>query len=149
MRLMEPTERHRAGTPPNERIAGEPPFGTAIIVYRRRDREIEFLVLHRALEGDWAWGPPTGARHEDENLNLTAARELVEKTGMALPLERTHFGSWDWLVCMAEAPPDAAVLLSDEHDRYAWLPASAALQLVTPDPVRDQLAHVARQLGAA
>src|SRR5436309_1174906 len=128
---MEPTESHRAERPQNERVAAEPPFGTTIVVYRRRAGEIEFLMLHRALEGDWAWGPPTGARDQDENLNLTAARELVETSGMALPLERTRVGSWDWLVCMAEAPPDVTVLLSDEHDRYAWLPASAALQLVS------------------
>src|SRR5438552_1122374 len=147
--IMDPTETHRPAQPSPERAAAEPPFGTAIVVYRRRGGDIEFLMLHRAIEGNWAWGPPTGARRPDENLNLTAARELVETTGLALPLTRTQLGSWDWLVCMAEAPPDATVLISEEHDRYAWLPASAALQLVSPDEVRTQLAGVARLLGAA
>ncbi len=129
-----------------EPISKEPPFGAAVVVYRRlgaeADAPLAFLVLHRGqqgpdYEGEWAWGPPAGARHPGEPIAACAARELLEETGMRLPLLPTGVGTDDWPVYLAEASTDAAVVLSAEHDRYAWLPLDPAATLVSPERVRD------------
>ena len=46
-------------------VSQEKPYGASIIVYRRSEQGIEYLILHRAfrgagIEGDWAWTPPSG-----------------------------------------------------------------------------------------
>ncbi len=132
-------------------ITKEPPYGTAVVVYRREAAGIRYLVLHRKhcgpdYAGDWAWGAPAGARLPGEPVDECARRELREETGLALPCIRTDFGTEDWLVYCAEAPPDARVVLSDEHDQYRWLPAREAAALCLPTFVGEQLLGVARML---
>ncbi len=73
--------------PGKDRIrASDPPYGAAVVVYRRAPA-IEVLVLHRtgtASEGDWAWTPPGGARFPAEQIEHCAARELHEEIGLDL-----------------------------------------------------------------
>jgi 8-oxo-dGTP pyrophosphatase MutT (NUDIX family) len=105
----------------------------ATVVVRCGD---EYLVLHRAIhdhDGDWAWGPPGGLRDEGETYEETAARELLEETGLELPLRRVAAGPWTTFA--AEAPPGAEVTLSHEHDRYEWLPLDDACARCLPDVV--------------
>ncbi|MBT3342637.1 MAG: NUDIX domain-containing protein [Gemmatimonadetes bacterium] len=118
----------------------EPPYGAAVIVYRRVAPACEYLVLHRAHsgpeeEGDWAWTPPSGGRHAGEPVHLCAARELEEETGLKLDLQRTKLGNVEWSVFRAEADVDAAVVLDPEHDRHLWLPATKAAARCQPELV--------------
>jgi 8-oxo-dGTP pyrophosphatase MutT (NUDIX family) len=134
-------------------IATEPPFGAAIVVYRRAASGLEFLVLHRAhdgstYEGDWAWTPPAGARLPGEAPDACAKRELYEETNLHLPLQLAPQGSTDWLVYMAEAPADARVVLNAEHDRFKWVTLASAARLCQPDVVSAQVRAVAASLGA-
>lgn len=105
----------------------------ATVVVRRGD---EYLVLHRAIhdhDGDWAWGPPGGLRDAGESYEETAARELFEETGLDLPLTLVSEGPWTTFA--AEAPADAEVTLSHEHDRYEWLPLEQACARCLPEIV--------------
>lgn len=104
--------------------------GVAIVVWRR-SRTVEVLLLHRSVfgadfEGDWAWTTPGGERRTGERPRDAAERELSEETGLALALEPTTSeiapaGEHHLAVYVAEAPHDAEVRLSDEHDRFEWV----------------------------
>lgn len=103
----------------------------ATVVVRRGE---EYLVLHRAIhdhDGDWAWGPPGGLRDPGETYAQAAARELYEETGLELPLALVADGPWTTFA--AEAPPDAQIVLSQEHDRHAWLPLEDACARCLPE----------------
>jgi 8-oxo-dGTP pyrophosphatase MutT (NUDIX family) len=105
--------------------------GVVIVVWRRTPA-LEVLLLHRGhfrsdFDGDWAWTTPGGGREPDEAPAEAAARELFEETGLSLYCERvesevaSNQPRLDASVFAAEAPSDAAVVLSDEHDRYEWV----------------------------
>ncbi len=52
----------------------------------------------------------------------------------------------DWFIYSAEAPADAEVRLSEEHDRYAWCPLDRATAPVLPERVRACLIAAAQQI---
>ncbi len=121
-------------------IHPEKPHGATVVVYRRRRRGLEFLLLHRAhygpdYEGDWAWTPPSGARQPGETIEACARRELEEETGLRLEPVLTAFGSEDWAVFRSAMKGAAKVILSAEHDRYAWLQAREAIARCKPELV--------------
>jgi 8-oxo-dGTP pyrophosphatase MutT (NUDIX family) len=130
-------------------ISEEPPHGATVVVFRREAAKIEYLVLRRShvgrTEGDWAWGPPAGARLPGEEVEACAHRELEEETGLRLPL---HPVAHDpaWASYWAEAPIDAEILLSMEHDDYDWVPLDEAVRRCQPAIVAEQFAVLA---GAA
>ncbi len=134
-------------------ISPEPPYGAAIVVYRRVKGNHEFLILHRAhrgpdYEGDWAWTPPSGARLPGETLETGAIRELKEEAGLSLKLQPTDCGLETWYVFMAEATLDDQVTLIDvEHDRYEWLPLEQALARCCPEKANQNLRGVGQLLG--
>ena len=114
-------------------MAQEPPFGAAVVVHRRGPGGLELLILRRAHTGpaphdephdvgDWTWTP-----------------ELLEETGLVLPLRLTEAGSPHWRVFKAEARPDACVILSDEHDAFEWVRLDEALRRCRPLEVADQI----------
>jgi 8-oxo-dGTP pyrophosphatase MutT (NUDIX family) len=110
------------------------------------------LLLHRShhgpeYAGDWAWTPPSGARWPREPIDVCAARELREETGLSLPLVPTDCGSAEWPVYLAEAPCNASVVLDVEHDRYEWVTADVAPARCLPDQVGRSLAAAVRRLA--
>lgn len=134
-------------------VSREPPYGSAAIVYRHVRGRPEFLLLHRRhsgpdFAGDWAWGPPSGARCPAESVDRCAERELLEETGLHLLVSRVETGSVDWCTFLAEAPASSEIQLSAEHDRYVWLPIDQAVALVAPETVKAQLLAVAHCLQA-
>jgi 8-oxo-dGTP pyrophosphatase MutT (NUDIX family) len=114
------------------------PLGVLVVVVRDGARgSKEFLVLHDTGEGDgdWAWGPPRGARAESETADECAVRELREETGLSLPVSPTDLGSDVCPVYIAEASGQVAVQLSDEHDEFAWVSADRAAEMCRPTEV--------------
>jgi 8-oxo-dGTP pyrophosphatase MutT (NUDIX family) len=131
-------------------VAAEPPYGATVIVHRRGPKGLELLILRRAhigpdaasepsSAGDWTWTPPAGARLPSEPVGLCAQRELLEETGLVLPLRLTEAGSDHWRVFTAQARPDARVVLSEEHLTYAWVGLDVALARCRPQLVADQI----------
>jgi 8-oxo-dGTP pyrophosphatase MutT (NUDIX family) len=105
--------------------------GVAIVVWRRQP-DLEVLLLHRSafggsFDGDWAWTTPGGGRRPGEPAVATAARELLEETGLRLtciPMPSRVAAAQPGIevdVFTAEADADQRICLSDEHDRYAWV----------------------------
>ncbi|HEY8552705.1 MAG TPA: NUDIX domain-containing protein [Thermaerobacter sp.] len=133
-------------------VSPEPPFGATVVVYRCGAVQ-EFLLLHRAhrgpdFEGDWAWGPPAGARLPGEAVFACACRELAEETG--LRLHPVAVDAWDdpgWAVFMAQAPAGARVRLSPEHDRFVWVRLEEAVARCRPRLVARQLEVAAREIA--
>lgn len=129
-------------------VARERPFASCIVVWREGVAGREFLVLHRAhfgpeFAGDWAWTPPSGARQPDEETSAAAARELLEETGLELPLTRIEPLDEEVAYYLAEAPTGADVALEPEHDAFRWLPLEKAASLCLPVRVADGLRHAA------
>lgn len=143
----------------SDRPASRPPYGAAVVVHRKRNGCHEFLVLHKSeheldADGSWAWGPPSGGRHEREPVERCARRELLEETGLYLRPEPTGVDQGGWPYFLAEAPLGARVILSDEHDRFTWVPLGVAVRMCTPSHVAEAIEHVGRLairrgLGAA
>ena len=132
-------------------VSNEPPFGASIIVYRISASSLEFLILHRAhkgvdFEGDWAWTPPAGARFPKENMKKCALRELKEETGLELKVQKTNFGTKDWVVFMTEAYIDTQVIIDSEHDRFEWMNISTATNHCRPNRVAKQIKYVAKAI---
>lgn len=132
-------------------ISPEKPHGTTVVVYRQDAGRLEFLILHRAhhgpdYEGDWAWTPPSGARFPGEEVEACARRELLEETGLILIPTLTNCGTEDWWVYMAEAPREAVVRLSEEHDRFEWMSVEVAVQKCAPESVTLPLQKAAPQI---
>jgi 8-oxo-dGTP pyrophosphatase MutT (NUDIX family) len=132
-------------------ISPEAPFGASIVVYRSRQQDIEFLILHRAhdgadFEGEWAWTPPSGARLPNEAIDECARRELLEETGLSLPLQAIGEGKEGWALYSAKASANHIVTLDGEHDRYEWVLLETALERCLPEKVGQGVRKVADNL---
>lgn len=135
-------------------IARDPPYAACVVVWRYAPRGREFLLLHRLhaggpdYHGDWAWTPPAGARFPGEAPDETAKRELGEETGLALlftPVPEAAV-SEDVSLYVAEAPPEALVVLDEEHDCFLWLPLEDAVEKCLPAAVGAGIRNVAAWL---
>lgn len=137
-------------------IAPDPPHGAAIAVWRRDALGLQWLLLHtnpahrdRAdRPGEWEWGCPSGSRFPGEPVETCARRELEEETGLRLPIQLAVTDPI-WPVFLAEAPGDASVHLSDEHDAYRWVTLEDALGLIRPASAARQLGRAARAVDVA
>jgi dATP pyrophosphohydrolase len=113
-------------------------------LFRRRGRRVEFLLLRRGPRRSLAgvWQPVTGGIERGETAWRAAAREVLEETG----LRPIRWWALEHLTIYYDAARDAVhvvplfaaevswtdpVMLSHEHDRYAFvLPAPAARRVL-------------------
>jgi 8-oxo-dGTP pyrophosphatase MutT (NUDIX family) len=138
-------------------IARDKPFACVVIVWRDGLDRREFLLLHRlapggaGYEGDWAWTPPAGARQPGEAPTDAARRELLEETGLALPLRPLPGAAVTDEVELyaAHAPASAQVVLDAEHDRFAWLPLDEAAGRCLPPLVAAGLRNAVALLASS
>jgi 8-oxo-dGTP pyrophosphatase MutT (NUDIX family) len=95
----------------------------------------ELLMLRRSSTDPFhagAWDLPGGRVEPGERLADAAVRELAEETGIAgakLTLvygtsNSRREGTGSWLFYQANVPANTAIMLSDEHDEYQWIPES-------------------------
>jgi len=109
-------------------------ISAGILLYRRRSRGMEFLVVHPGgplwvNKDDGVWGIPKGEVHEGEDLLVAARRETAEELGFApagpfLALEPVTLKSgkivYAW-ACEGEFDPGA---LRSNTFRLEWPPHS-------------------------
>ena len=134
-----------------EPVSREAPFGVTTVVFRRSTDGSEFLLMHRGqegpgYEGDWAWGPPSGARFPGEDIDVCATRELLEETGLSVPLLRVEMDSPEWITYLTEIDVSTEIKLSPEHDRYVWVSTSELCKNVAPEIVCGQLRAAAQAI---
>jgi 8-oxo-dGTP pyrophosphatase MutT (NUDIX family) len=133
-------------------ISPDPPFGVAVVIYRRGDDGPEVLLLHRAhhgpdYAGDWAWTPPAGARLPGESIEACIQRELLEEVGLSIQVTRTEHGPPEWPYYRAEVDPSVAIVLGDdEHDRYEWVSLSEATRRCLPAVVAEAIRMVGDEI---
>ena len=112
-------------------------------LFRRRGRRTEFLLLRRSRERTLPgiWQPVTGGIEARETAWRAAAREVLEETG----LRPVRWWVLEHLTTYYEPARDAihivplfaaevawtdTVVLSHEHDRYAFVPPATAARRV-------------------
>lgn len=112
-------------------------------LFRRRARRVEFLLVRRSPERSLpgVWQPVTGGIEKGEAAWKAAAREVLEETG----LRPIRWWALEHLTLYYEPAKDAVravplfvaevawtdpVHLSDEHDRYAFVPPAVAARRV-------------------
>lgn len=100
--------------------------GVAVVVWRRGEHGPEILLMHQAVrgpdyDGDWAWSSPGGSLDPGETHDECAARELLEETGLDLPLSRVATPGLPITLFTCEARSQHEVVLSEEHDRLEWV----------------------------
>ena len=113
-------------------------------LFRRRARRAEFLLIRRSPDRTLAgvWQPVTGGIERGETAWRAAAREVLEETGlrplrwwaleyMAVFYQPAHDAVLAVPVFAAEVAWTDTVILSHEHDRYAFVaPALAARRVL-------------------
>lgn len=111
-------------------------------ICRKNNEKLEYLCLKRAKNQRYPglWQMVTGSIDEGEKAYQTAAREIIEETGIEVK-EITvvpHVNSFydpkhDAVslipVFMVEVPEDTQVTLSEEHSEYIWADAERAKPL--------------------
>jgi 8-oxo-dGTP pyrophosphatase MutT (NUDIX family) len=136
-------------------VAQERPWVSAVVVWRQGPEAREFLLLHRhhrgpEFAGDWAWTSPAGARQPGETPDDAAHRELLEETGLTLPLRGPlDHVTEDVALYVAQAESDAAVVIDPEHDRFEWVTLEVAIRRCLPSVVAEgiRIADRAASLG--
>jgi 8-oxo-dGTP pyrophosphatase MutT (NUDIX family) len=127
--------------------------GASAIIWRRGASGPEVLLLHRFVngtddEGDWAWCPPGGALDPGETHLECAERELLEETGLDVPLVRLHGIDRGFAAHLGElTESDAVVVLSEEHDRFEWVGIDDAIARCLPDVVAGTLRVAKRNMS--
>lgn len=118
-----------------------------IVVYRKTNQGIKYLVLKRKLH--WSgWEFPKGGIEPKEEIEEAIKRELKEETGQ-FPLNmqkhnfygkykykkkslgRGHFIGQTFSLYSAEVENEKVILDEREHSNYLWLPCSEAHKKLT------------------
>lgn len=132
------------------------------LVWRRRGRHLQVLLVHRPSYDDWSW--PKGKPEEDEPLPVAAIREVEEETGLKVvlgqPLPSVRYrinGSGKLKECAywAATVPDGGPWMTArdkvkpcstrEVDETRWVNVSKALKLLTYDHDREPLEYLIDQ----
>lgn len=134
------------------------------IIFQREGGETKYLLLHRSFDPKTGfkefWGFSRGLVEKDEDEIETVRRELKEETGLEeitfVPGFRESFQfffrfrgelvkktAYYYLVEVKEGK----VVLSEEHDDYAWLTFEEALDRLTHKNSKDLLKKVQEHLA--
>ncbi|MGQ0703398.1 MAG: NUDIX hydrolase [Gemmatimonadales bacterium] len=158
-----PGARRPHSQPPSRPTAQPPAVRVAyvdVLVLRGSGDELEVLCLRRSTKGRSPGSWEAVHAHIDlgETPVATALRELTEETGLRPEkfynlsrVEAFYRHSTNEVVLVpvfaAFVPPQAEVVLSDEHDEYEWLRPLAARARVSWPRVRREIAVAVRLIG--
>lgn len=130
-----------------------------LVLFRKEQDQYHFLLL-QYLGGHWDF--VKGHVEEGETLEVTAARELEEETGighvMVFPnfKEKINYTYYherqkqnkDVVFLLGETD-EKDIVLSDEHQDYIWLPFDKADEHLTFENAQRVLQAAGRYLGIA
>ena len=130
-----------------------------LVLFRKEQGQYYFLLLHY-LGGHWDF--VKGHVEEGETLEITAARELKEETGishvMIFPnfketINYTYYHERQKqnkdVVFLIGETDEKNIILSDEHQGYVWLPFDKADTHLTFENAKRVLQAAGRYLGIA
>ncbi|KAL8574902.1 hypothetical protein ACOMHN_063596 [Nucella lapillus] len=125
-------------------MASKKVLAAGFIVFRRRNTNVEYLVMKHTYGNHW--GTPKGHVDPGESDFETALRETSEEAGLAKGQMRVldgfktelHYTAFNkpkrvvfWLSELVD--PNAAVTLSSEHSEYKWAGLKEACRLLQFD----------------
>ncbi len=122
-----------------------------VIIFRKREGELEFLLLQRRGKKDFWQGVTGGVEPSDNTIHDAAIRELQEELVLDARSEnligpvyefsfvtqrKGHEGTEATEYCFGlEVPEDTLIHLSPEHDAYQWVSFEKAVkQIAFPEP---------------
>lgn len=122
-----------------------------VIIFRKREGNLEFLLLQRTGKKDFWQGVTGGVELSDKSIQEAAIRELQEELLLdARPEEligpvyefsfitqrKGHEGTEAIEYCFGlEVPENTEIHMSPEHDAYQWVAFSQAVaQIAFPEP---------------
>ncbi len=129
-----------------------------VFVFRRRGRQVEFLLLHRIPSRGGFWQSVSGRIEPGEKAEAAARREVSEETGLTpitvillekvnvfynAPIEAIHLEP-----CFGVEVRDEDVRLSSEHDEHRWVEYPEARHLIPFAGVRAALDELHERIGA-
>jgi bis(5'-nucleosidyl)-tetraphosphatase len=128
-------------------------FSAGIIVFRMKDEQAEFLLLHYPHDH---WDLPKGKIEKGESKESAALRELKEETGLTAQLIEGFEKKFDY-VFKQEGEfikktvyffignvSSGEVTLSEEHIGFAWLSYDQALERLTFENAKEVLKEAKR-----
>ena len=116
------------------------PIQVEAIIFRRKDKGIEYLLLKRLPQRNGFWQPVTGGMEEGETQQETLRREVTEETGIRNAvaviegLYRFEFADptpiQEFVYGVEVSPSEEVVLDREEHSEYRWCSFREALHLL-------------------
>ena len=118
-----------------------------VLVVVRRDHEV--LVLERSPARGGYWNLVAGGVEPGETPADAAARELLEETGLDVPVEALELrlsydashGTVRLDAFVADAPIDWEPVLDEEHVSYRWCSVPDAVALLAYEEPRVAVRH--------
>jgi 8-oxo-dGTP diphosphatase len=133
-----------------------------LVVYRKENRDLEYLLMHRILH--WrGWEFPKGGAEKGETLRETVLRELGEETGLK-PVKITDMklsGKFDyskqfqdrpgikgqkWRLFAVEVKKSRIKTDCCEHDICKWFEFDRAYKILTWQSQKRCLKHVEQKI---
>lgn len=117
-----------------------------IIIFRKTKKETEYLLIHAPAVDKWkaSWGLPKGHIEKGENSEDAAIRETKEETGITKLRFISGFKKTTryffmrggkkvlkFNVYFLAQTNQKNVIISWEHDQYAWLSYTEALKTIS------------------
>lgn len=113
------------------------------IVYRKKNRDFEVLILKRAEDRGGFWNVINGTLEFGESVPECRDRELLEEAGVKSVLNWTdelHRFSFEYnnhtivvLVYGAEIEASQSVVINEEHTEYKWVSFDEAIRTMKFD----------------
>ncbi len=116
------------------------PIQVEAIIFRKRGKEIEYLLLKRLPERNGFWQPVTGGLEEGETRTQALHREVYEETGVEDVIgiiDSLYYFEFsdphpnqEYVYGVEISPSKDIVLDGEEHSEYRWCSFQEALRLL-------------------
>jgi len=114
------------------------PNQVEVIIYKKEDNRIYFLILKRSAQKGGFWQPITGGVEEDETYQEAVLREIYEEIGVVDIVDLIDINyTFEFLenninylerVFGAKISPESHINISKEHTEYKWVDGQTAIK---------------------
>ena len=139
------------------------PIQIQAILFRKLNRETQYLLLKRASSTGGFWQSVTGGIEEGETKIQALKREVSEETGIknvAIIIKDVHYCEfWDYFkrearqrlikehVFGVEIHSNEKITISQEHTEYKWCSFKEALKLLKWEENKEALKRLDKMLS--